>query len=385
MSDLNPPKISIDNYHQLIEDSLEHTKVISDGKVSDTSPAGFMRPFAGTLAFVASETLYLANLSAEAAAKSFLSEVVGIPSDDGVKASVEIQFMLNSQLTLPFTIPANFLVSDSSGTIRFYTDVNLIIPAGAIAGNVSATAESIGTKYNLSAGLINRFSTPLTYLSSCINTSNATGGREPETPTDLIERASTAIRLRNPVSAFDFENLAQLILGDGSRAKAIGLLAADKSSKELGVVHIFVLNADGSTPNQSQMSTLGSTIATRLMLGTKLLISEIDLDEIYIDCIVDSTDGIASETIANNCFESLKSYFDYRTFSIGSSILLEELKYIIRDTGGVTIQYLEINGNPLNVELSNQWTLPRFTGLNITIIDGKSSQTFSLFIPTADE
>jgi uncharacterized phage protein gp47/JayE len=385
MTDLTPPKLTIDNYQELITDSLEHMKIVSNGAITDTSPAGFMRPFVGTLAFVASETLFLANMAAEAAAKTFLSEVVGVPVDNGAFASVTLEFRLSAQLTTPFTVPINFQCSDTSGTLRYYTTSNLVIPAGVIAGEVTAIAEEVGAKYNLSAGQINTFTTPLTYLASVVNITDATGGREVESPSDLVDRAAIAIRSRNPVSALDFEQLATLILGDGSRAKAIGLLAADKITKELGVVHLFLLNADGTQPSQAQISVVGSQLATRLMLGTKLLISQIELEDVYIDVIVNNVGVESASDLADNIFTSLNNYFDNRTYPIGGSVLLEEVKYIIRDVGGITIEYLEINQQALNISMPTKWTLPKFTGVNVDVIDGNSQQSFSLFNPIADE
>jgi uncharacterized phage protein gp47/JayE len=385
MSDLTPPILTIDNYQELITNALEHAKVVSNNEITDTSPAGFLRPFVGTLAYVASETLYLANMSAETAAKSFLTEVVGITTDVGSKASVTLEFRLNAQLTTNFIVPVNFQCSDTSGTLRFYTTENLVISAGALSGSVAAIAEEIGENYNLAAGLINNFSVPLTYLDSVINPVAATGGRSAETVNNLIEKSAIAIRSRNPVSGYDFEQLATTILGDGSRAKAIGLLAADKTTLEPGVVHLFLLNSDGTQPNQAQIGVVGNQIATRLMLGTKLLISQIEYQEVYINVIVNNTEGQQNEQLATDIFTALVDYFDYRKFGIGESILLEEVKFVVRSVGGINIENLEINDNALNIAMPTQWTLPRFTGVNVDVLDGSIIQSYSLFVPTADE
>ncbi|AND75607.1 baseplate tail protein [Nostoc phage A1] len=240
-TDLNAPQLVVDDYEQLIIDSLVHTNVVSNGEFTDLDASGFMRPFAGTMAYAGSELLYKANLASIAAAKSFFKNVLGVPEDTGTKATTTLQFGLSASLSTDFIVPINFQVSDLSGTLRFYTIGNLVIPAGATFGTIEAIAEDIGEKYNVSANFIDQYSTPLTYLQYVTNIRPATNGRSGETIDNLIERCAQIIRIRNPVSALDFEQLAELTMGEGSRCKAIGLLGINKivTDPQPGVVHLF--------------------------------------------------------------------------------------------------------------------------------------------------
>jgi hypothetical protein len=371
MADLIAPQLVIDNYEQLIIDALIHSNVVSDGEITDIDPAGFMRPFVGTLAFAGSELLFTANQSAIAAAKSFLANVVGTPENVGTKARTTLQFGLSTTLATDFIVPANFQVSDFSGVYRFYTDGNLVIPAGTTTGQITATAEEVGNRFNLTLGVISNVSVPLTYLDYVTNITPSTGGSEAEIIDDLIERASQIIRIRNPVSAIDFEQLAVAIMGTGSRCKAVGLLGINKvlEDPQPGVVHLFLLDSGGNPATPVFISNIGNTLSPRIMLGTRLLISPMETFDVHIELIANSTGIFTPQILADRCWEALQTYFDYKQYPIGEPILLEEVKYAVRNVGGIIISYLDMNGDALNIPMPNQWTIPRLTSLFVELVD----------------
>ncbi len=375
MADLTPPELILDNYQQLMIDSLVHTNIVSGGEFTDIDPAGFMAPFAGTMSYVGSELLYKANLASIAAAKSFITNVLGVPDDQGVKTIIEVQFGLTTALSTNFIVPSNFQISDSSGLFRFYTIGNLIIPSGAIYGTIQAIAEEADDKYNISAGFINTFSQPLTYLSYVINTTTVVSGRDAQPVEDLIEKSAQSIRNRNPVSALDFEELSVAIMGVGSRAKCIGLLGLNKliDDPQPGVVHLFLLDTVGKPTEQGTMSTVGNTISPRLMLGTRLLISPMEQLEISIDVIANSTGLFTMQELSDRLWDALLIYFNSSTYPIGDSgaVILEEVKFILRSVTGVIISYVTINQDPLNIPMPNNWTQVKLTGLNIELVDSQ--------------
>ncbi|XAI95719.1 baseplate wedge protein [Dolichospermum phage Dfl-JY23] len=373
VTDLNAPQLVIDDYEQLIIDSLLHTNVVSNGDFTDLDASGFMRPFAGTMAYAGSELLYKANLASIAAAKSFFKNVLGVPEDTGSKATTIIQFGLSASLSTDFIVPINFQVSDLSGTLRFYTTGNLVIPAGATFGTITAIAEDIGEKYNVSAGFIDQYSTPLTYLEYVINITPATNGRSGETITNLIERCSQIVRIRNPVSALDFEQVAQLIMGDGSRCKAIGLLGINKivDDPQPGVVHLFLLDSTGTPATPTLISTVGATLQPRIMLGTRLLISPMEQLDIELDLIALSDNTKTFETLSEDILAALQIFFNPINMTPGEPILIEEVKFAIRSVGGLSISYLQMNENALNIPMPNDWTIPRLVSLGLELTDSE--------------
>lgn len=386
MADLNPPQLVIDNYQTLISNALTHMGIVSHGEMSDTSDGSFMTPFVSTMAYVGSELLYKANLASTAAALSFLAEVVGVPNNPGTQATTTLQFGLSTGLSSNYTIPQGFTVSDATGTLRYSTDADLVLPPGTLSGTVTATAENIRSSYNLPVGTINTVSHPLAYLSYVTNVTAATNGSEPQASSDLINRAAIALRNRNPVGELDFEEFATAILGTGSRAKAIGLLSADTTSEELGSIHLFLLDATGNPITAAQGATVGNTIANRLMLGTKLYISPINLVPIYVEVIVQADGTVDTQTLSDNAWTSLQTYLSLQTYPVGQDVLLEEVKYNLRQNGGFTLSSLTLNSEPLNIAMPNDWSLPMCTALTIHVIDNLGNTTTNSYLKaTASE
>ncbi|QLF85135.1 baseplate wedge protein [Nostoc phage YongM] len=375
VTDLNAPQLVIDDYEQLIIDSLVHTNIISNGEFTDLDPSGFMRPFAGTMAYAGSELLYKANLASIAAAKSFFKNVLGVPEDTGSKSTTILQFGLSASLATDFIIPINFQVSDLSGTLRFYTTGNLVIPAGATIGTITAIAEEIGEKYNVSANFIDQFSVPLTYLQYVTNITPSSGGRSGETVTNLIERCAEIIRIRNPVSALDFEQLSELTMGDGSRCKAVGLLGINKivDDPQPGVVHLFLLNNNGEPADQSLIATVGATLQPRIMLGTRLLISPMEVVNIEIELIALSDSSKTFQNLADDILEALQIFFSAVNLTPGDSVLIEEVKFAVRSVGGLSISYLQMNDNALNIPMPNDWSIPRLASLSLELTDSEGT------------
>jgi uncharacterized phage protein gp47/JayE len=373
VTDLNAPQLVIDDYEQLIIDSLVHTNVVSNGEFTDLDPSGFMRPFVGTMAYAGSELLYKANQASIAAAKSFFRNVLGVPEDTGSKATLTLQFGLSASLSTDFIIPINFQVSDLSGTLRFYTTGNLVIPAGATFGTITAIAEDIGEKYNVSTGFIDQYSTPLTYLEYVTNITPATNGRSGETVSNLIERCAQIIRIRNPISALDFEQFAQLVMGEGSRCKAIGLLGINKliDDPQPGTVHLFLLDSNGIPATPALISTVGAALQPRIMLGTRLLISPMEQWNIELELIALSDNSKTFETLSDQIESALKVFFSPVNLTPGESVLIEEVKFAIRSIGGLSISYLQLNENALNVPMPNLWTIPQLVSISLELTDSE--------------
>ncbi|QVQ57079.1 baseplate J protein [Anabaena phage Elbi] len=327
------------------------------------------------MAYAGSELLYKANLSSIAAAKSFFKNVLGVPEDTGTKATTVLQFGLSASLATDFIVPINFQVSDLTGTLRFYTTGNLVIPAGATFGTMEAIAEEVGEKYNVSAGFIDQYSTPLTYLQYVINITPATNGRSGETIDNLIERCAQIIRIRNPVSALDFEQLSQLVMGDGSRCKAIGLLGIDKliDVPQPGVVHLFLLDSNGDPASSSLISNVGAALQPRIMLGTRLLISPMEQLDIELELIALSDNTKTFEVLSNQIEDALKVFFNPVNMTPGEPILIEEVKFAIRSVGGLSISYMQLNENALNVPMPNQWTIPRLVSIGLELVDSEGT------------
>lgn len=341
----------------------------SGGLLNDFSDNNPLAALIQGQAFAASELLFYINQLPLALVVDFL-KVTGVQQSVGTKSVTLLNFTLSAPQSVTYTIPEGFEVVDISGTYSFFTDASLQIPPGLISGSVTATAEEVGSAYNLSAYTINRSTQPLSFLSQVTNTEGSAGGTDAETIDQTISRALDQLKLRNLVSADDYEIAAQELLGAGSVAKAIGLLAQNKITEELGAVHLFLLNANQDPANTTQLSNIKNSLNSRIQLGTRLYVSPMELLNISGELIAQLLPGANADTAISELWSAFTNYLNPSTYPLGHDIILSEVEYQLRLTGQVNnIQTLLLNGSPLNIPFPNEYTLPLPYNLLITLVD----------------
>ncbi|MEA5625324.1 baseplate J/gp47 family protein [Nostoc sp. UHCC 0251] len=319
--------------------------------------------------FAAAELLYYVNKLPLALVIDFL-KVTGVERNLGTKAKVTLTFTIAAPQSVPFNIPQGFEVVDDSGTYSFLTDNILQIPAGLTSGSVTATAEEVGSVYNTPAYSITNITQPLAFLAGVTNTQSASGGTDLEEVADTITRALNQIRLRNLVSADDYEQAAEALLGNGSLAKAIGLLGRDKVTRELGAVHLFLLNASGEPANDAQLSYVKSELSNNLQLGTSLYTSPIELIPISAELTGRLVTGVNPEEAFDILWEAFQDYLNPNIYPLDQDLLLYEVGFALRTTGVIKeAGYLTLNGSPSNIPVPNAYTIPSAYSLFMQLVD----------------
>ncbi|MFS0515154.1 baseplate J/gp47 family protein [Nostoc sp. UIC 10607] len=320
-------------------------------------------------AFAAAELLYYVNKLPLALVIDFL-KVTGVERNLGTKAKVTLTFTIAAPQSVPFNIPQGFEVVDDSGVYSFLTDNLLQIPVGLISGSITATAEEVGSVYNTPAYSITNITQPLAFLTGVTNTEAASGGTDLEEVADTITRALNQIRIRNLVSANDYEQAAEALLGNGSVAKAIGLLGKDKTTRELGAVHLFLLNADGQPANEAQLSYIKSQLSDSLQLGTSLYTSPIEQIFISAEFTAKLTIGVNPEEAFDSLWEAFQEYLSPNNYPLGQDLIFYEVGFALRNTGVIKeAGNLTLNGSPSNIPVPNTYTLPTPYSLFIQLVN----------------
>jgi uncharacterized phage protein gp47/JayE len=328
-------------------------------------------------AFAGAEFLYYVNKLPIALVLKFL-ETTGVQRRLGQAATAQLSFTLSAPLNQPFEIPAGFEVINSSGEYSFFTDELLVIPSNTISGVVQATAKETGEAYNLPAYTLNQFTQPLAFLASVLNLEPAQGGQNEEPIEETINKALKVIRRNNLVSELDFSEAAEEILGIGSRAKTIGLLGSDKIKQEPGAIHIFCLDSKGNPANSAQIAEVSRGISSRLMLGTVLYVSPMEVVDVSGDIIVKLLPEVESAEVANDLWQVFQDYLNPSSLTPGDSLLIRELEYQLRLVSGIKfIDQLKLNDQALNIAMPNQYSIPRAYSLKMALVDsnGNISQT----------
>ena len=373
MAELETPIIDPRNETQIVDQALTRVFNASGGTINDLSSSSVARVLIEGLAFASAELLYYVNRLPLAVVVEFL-KVAGITQREGTAARATLTFTLSAPLASPFTIPAGFQVTDSSGNISFLTDTQLIIPAGSVEGTVAATAETVGNSGNLAAFTLTNIVQPLSFLSGVINLQAAAGGTDAETQDQAIARGLTAIRLRNLVSAVDYEQAAINVLGVGAAAHAIGLLGQDKISYQLGAVHLFCLNANGTPPNAEQIKAVSDTLTPRIQVGTSLYVSELNTVDVDVDLVASLSPGQDPNAMADALWNALQTMLDPTIYAPGQSVILKEVEYRLRLVGGLQyIQAVTLNGETTNLAMPFPYSVPSAHSIFCTLIDEEST------------
>jgi hypothetical protein len=364
----------------LLQAMFDACYIASDRTLNDFSSASpIVALYEGHL-FAVLEHLYYTNKLPAAMAVEFL-KIAGIQRRLGKAAQANVTFTLSAPLGNPFYLSAGYLVSDSSNTYNFFTDADLIIPAGAISGIVSATAENLGRAYNLPGYTIKNLSESRAFLQSVINIEPATGGIDEETMDQARARGFVALRRRGLTSADDYEQEAKLQLGEGSVAKAVGLLAADKVTFEKGAVHVFGLNPDGTQLNQAQINNLQLALSGggKAPIGVRVYISCIELVPLEVYAIASLLPGSNPDAIALGIYQKLQDYLRPGNLSLGQTIILKELEFQVKLAGVEYVQsvstHTALDISYADIQLPNSYSATYLFDLTLDLVlDG---QTFT--------
>ncbi|ANV88503.1 baseplate J/gp47 family protein [Picosynechococcus sp. PCC 7117] len=359
------------NEEELFEQARVRVFNSSQGTLNDFTENSPLASILQGQVFAGAEFLFYANQLPLALVVDFL-KVTGVQRNLGTKAKVTLTFSITAPQPVSYVIPAGFEVVDVTSKYSYFTDSTLTIPPGLTQGSITATAEEVGSAYNLPAYSINNFIQPLTFLAGVTNTANAAGGTDEEPIATTIKRAIEQLNLKNLVSATDYELAAQEILGDGSRCKAIGLLGAQKQPGVLGAVHLFLINANKDPANDAQLTQVKSALSSRIQLGTSLYVSPMELINVSGDLIAELAEDVSPTEAADDLWQAYQEYLDPSTYPIDEDVILNEVEYQLRLTGVINkIQSLELNDLTSNIALPNAYTLPNAYSLTMTLIDSE--------------
>lgn len=366
---LEYPEIDPRNEADLVEQSIAAVFGYSGGLLNDFSSSGPLRVLLEGLCFASAELLYYANKLPKALLVAYLSNY-GITRNEGTFATVQLQITLTASFTSAITIPAGYIVRSTSGNVSFATTQALIFPAGISSGVVPAAAQQLGTVGNVAANQITQPLQPLSFVSGVTNPEAATGGSDQETEQEAIDRGIAEVRRRNLVSADDYEAEARDYFGVGSVAKAIGNLSGDKTTQQLGSVHVFVLDAQGSTPNQAALNELQGVMQPRVMIGTTVWVSPIELVDVDAKLVARLVEGEDPAEVSAALWAAMQAYLAPTAYPVGQDLILKELEYALRQTGRIAyVESLILNGEGANLAMPEQYAMPSAFRLETELVD----------------
>lgn len=174
-------------YSELLEE-MKQGMIAGQSKITDFNEGSVIMTLFESVArpveqgYIDTRNGYVNNL------RAIPYSVFDFKKKEGVKATVDVQFIRNKATDLPSTIPSGTRISN--GSLYFITTGTAIIqPDETVSNKVGAIAEEVGLKYNLAADTITTIeSSVAAEIVGVTNPYKAVGGMDAETDTEMLRR-----------------------------------------------------------------------------------------------------------------------------------------------------------------------------------------------------
>ncbi|MDM7320220.1 MAG: baseplate J/gp47 family protein [Fervidobacterium sp.] len=183
----------------------------------------------------------------------YLGELVGVYRLPAQPARTTLRFYLSEPQSFDVLIPQKTQVETKDGKFIFETDKDVVIKAGELYADVSATCTAVGSGANgYLPGQISELLTPLAYISKVENISVSLGGADMEDDERLRQRIKEAPeRFSNAGSRGAYKFWAMLAHQD--------IVDVAVLSPSPGVVSVYVLTKNGD-PTPEILSAVAQTL-----------------------------------------------------------------------------------------------------------------------------
>jgi hypothetical protein len=385
-ADLSQPNYVAQDYPQYLNDAVNWTNYVSEGKLNASNPQSVINYLLQALVWGKREIDLEVESLPTAGVLSFLDKVAGVKRSLGTKARATIEVTLRNTRNNVFLLDKGYPISTYDNKLTFRTIEDLIIPPGAVSGTVVVEAEETGTKYNVSVGSINRVFLEYADVQSIQNIEDAQGGSNEETEEEAVIRGARFIGRRNTLmSVDDIEDFVYENVGVGSSVKVIEWYSKDGSSKP-GEIEVYVLDSQGKPLNSAQRIVLQSQIQSSTPLGFRLLTSVKPMEILNIDCFANIIvfDSANPEEVANNLFNIYKARLSPGFIKAGETLYLNKMIEALQSEASVNrLDNLKLNGQALDVLMPNEYTVAFPQSFSVKILS-QSGIDYGLFLYGGD-
>lgn len=249
------------------------------------------------------------------------------------KAVTSLKFTLSQALVNDYAIPASFEVTN--GVVSFATDKELIIPAGELTGEVSATCTTEGVRGNdYLPGQISTIVNAMTFLASAQNTTITSGGADQENDAEYAERirlAPNSFSVAGPVKSYIYH------------AKSVSSAIIDVSviSPTPGLVNVYPLLEGGVLPSEDVLTQIEEHLSSDeirpLTDEVKALSPKAYEYEIVVDYWISESDKSRAESIRNAVDRAVEEYKIWQHGRIGRDIAPGQLICNVISAGAARI------------------------------------------------
>ena len=264
----------------------------------------------------------------------------GITRKPGTAASVTLTFTGSAGTT----IPAGTLCVTQDG-LGFATDEALTLGETG-SGTVTATADAVGTAYNVPAGAIISMQQAVSGVTALTNEEAAAGGTDPETDAALFARLD-AYKKTPPTSGNDRHYHQWALAVNG-----VGAASVIRCWDGPGTVKVIIADMALRPVEEELRAEVAAYIETQRPVTAEVTVESAAGVPVEVSVTV-TTDGTVSKPATEQTLtERLAEYLGEIAFTEGAEVVYNRVLAIVMGLPGVTdCSSLTVNGGTANVPL----------------------------------
>ncbi len=264
----------------------------------------------------------------------------GITRKPGTAASVLLTFIGSAGTT----IPAGTLCVTQNG-LGFATDEALTLDESG-RGTVTATADAVGTAYNVPAGAIVSMQQAVSGVTSLVNEAAAAGGTDPETDTALFARLDAY--KKTPPTSGNEQHYHQWAL----EVNGVGAASVIRCWDGPGTVKVIIADMALRPVEEELRAEVAAYIETQRPVTAEVTVESAAGVPVTVSVTV-TTDGTVSKlNTEKELTERLVEYLGSIAFTEGAEVVYNRVLALVMGLPGVTdCADLLVGGGTDNVPL----------------------------------
>ena len=264
----------------------------------------------------------------------------GITRKPGTAASVLLTFTGSAGTT----IPAGTLCVTQDG-LSFATDEALTLGETG-SGTVTATADAVGTAYNVPAGAIISMQQAVSGVTSLTNEEAAAGGTDPETDAALFARLD-AYKKTPPTSGNDRHYHQWALAVNG-----VGAASVIRCWDGPGTVKVIIADMALRPVEEELRAEVAAYIETQRPVTAEVTVESAAGVPVEVSVTVTTNGTVSKLNTEQTLTERLAEYLGEIAFTEGAEVVYNRVLALVMGLPGVTdCADLKVNGGTANVPL----------------------------------
>lgn len=264
----------------------------------------------------------------------------GITRKPGTAASVTLTFTGSAGTT----VPAGTLCVTQDG-LGFATDEDLTLDEDG-SGTVTATADAVGTAYNVPAGAIVSTQQAVSGVTSLVNEAAAAGGTDPESDAALFARLDTY--KKTPPTSGNDRHYHQWAL----EVNGVGAASVIRCWDGPGTVKVIIADMELKPVTEELRAEVAAYIETQRPVTAEVTVESAAGVPVTVSVTVETDGTVFKLDTEKELTERLAEYLGEIAFTEGAEVVYNRVLALVMGLPGVTdCSGLTVNGGTANVPL----------------------------------